>query len=123
MKPNLIAAIVIALIIFGAVLFVVEAGYNWLHVLLGFVVASLIGAGALLSRNAFMIFSLVSVALLAAYLGWKFEWLGLVPGIFGGMAIGCVFQWAWFKPYAKHYSQQRSKLAEALEREPTSGPE
>lgn len=113
MKRSLIAAIIIAFIIFGEVLVWVEMEYAWWQMLLGFTGVGVLGASAFLSRNAFIIFAVVLITLLGSYFGWIFELRGLAPGSIGGLLVGSLFQWGWFGPYGRHYSKQRSKLTES----------
>ncbi len=116
MNRNLTAGIVIALVVFAEVLLIVEAEFVWWHVLVGFGASSMLGAGALLSRNAFVIFAVVLGAVLGVYFGYKFELDGLAPGVIGGVLVSGLFQWGWFGPYGEHYRSERGKLAATLER-------
>lgn len=91
--------IIIAALIFCAIILSIETSLSGNQITLGSIVFLILTLGFTNFRNAFILLAMTLVFLLTLYFSIKFSWLGIVPGAIIGIAIGLLMYFGWIIPH------------------------
>ena len=99
MNKKSILGIIIAALIFGAIVLMIETSISAWQLIAGFVIFWPLTLGFTNFRNAFLLLTMTLILLLSIYLSFKYSWLGVVPGAIIGIAMGLVMHFGWIVPH------------------------
>jgi len=99
MNQKSILGIIIAALIFGAIVLMIETSISAWQLIAGFVIFWPLTLGYTNFRNAFILLAMTLIILLSIYLSFKYSWLGVVPGAIIGIAIGLLMHFGWIVPH------------------------
>lgn len=99
MNNKSILGIIIAALIFGVIVLVIETSISTWQVIAGFVIFWPLTLGYTNFRNALILLVMTLTLLLSIYLSFKHSWLGVVPGAIIGIAIGLFMHFGWIVPH------------------------
>lgn len=99
MKQKSILGIIIAALIFGAIVLMIETSISAWQLIAGCVIFWPLTLGFTNFRNAFLLLAMTLIHLLLVYLSFKYSWLGVVPGAIIGIAIGLLMHFGWIVPH------------------------
>lgn len=94
-----IFAIIIAVLIFAAVVLFIETPASIWHVILGFFFAWGITLGFANLRNALIILTMTLVLLVMGYLSIEYRWFDIIPGVIIGVSTGLLMHFGWIVPH------------------------
>lgn len=99
MNQKSILGIILAALIFGAIVLMIETSTSAWQIIVGFVIFWPLTLGYTTLRNAFILLTMTLILLLSVYLSFKYSWLGVVPGAIIGIAIGLLMHFGWIVPH------------------------
>jgi predicted membrane protein len=116
MSRKSLFGIIIAVLIFGAILLSIETSISLWQMPVGFVIAWFLFLGFANTRNAFFLLVMTLVLLLTIYLIIKYSLFGIIWGGIVGAATGFLMHFGWITAHQPFSRADYIKEQEAIKR-------
>lgn len=113
MNRKSLFGIIIAVLVFGAIILAIETSISAWQIALGFIIFWPLTLGFTNFRNSFLLLVMTLVLLLLVYLSFKYNWLGILPGAIVGITTGILMHFGWIVPHKPFSRSEYIKTQES----------